>query len=215
MYVHCIQRTETVAERENIMNEKTKKIVGVGMLTALVIVLQALAVGIRFGVFNITLVLVPIIVGAALFGWWAGAWLGFVFGVVVLFTDAGAFLAVSIPGTIATCILKGALAGAVSGLVYKALEKFERTVAVVVAGIVAPVVNTGVFLIGCRLFFYDTIKVWAEGAGFASAGAFMIFGLVGMNFVVELAVNLVLSSGIVRIIQVATKSLGKNEKKNN
>ena len=67
------------------MKENSKKIVGLGLLTAIVIVLQALAISIRFGVFNITLVLVPIIVGAALYGYKAGAWLGGVFGVVVLF----------------------------------------------------------------------------------------------------------------------------------
>ena len=77
-----------------------------GLLTAIVVVLQAMAIAIRFGVFNITLVLVPIVVGAALYGWKAGAWLGFVFGVVVLFTDAGAFLAINIPGTIITVLLK-------------------------------------------------------------------------------------------------------------
>lgn len=192
------------------MNKKTKTIVGVGLLTAIVIVLQALAIGIRFGVFNITLVLIPIIVGAALYGYWTGAWLGFVFGVVVLMTDAGAFLAVSIPGTIVTCILKGALAGLAAGFVYKLLEKKNRTLAVIVAAVVAPVVNTGVFLIGCRLFFYETIAGWAEGAGFASAGAFMIGGLVGVNFLVELAINLVLSSAIVRIIQIGKKQIAND-----
>lgn len=191
------------------MNNKTKTMVGVGMLTALVVVLQALAVGIRFGIFNITLVLVPIVVGAALFGRWAGAWLGFIFGVVVLFTDAGVFLAVSIPGTIVTCILKGALAGFLAGLVYKLLESKGTLPAVIAAGILTPIVNTGIFLLGCRLFFFDTIRQWAEGAGFASAGAYMIFGMVGVNFLVELAVNLVLSSAIVSIIRIGARSIGK------
>ena len=189
------------------MNKKTKKIVGVGLLTAIVIVLQALAIGIRFGVFNITLVLVPIIVGAALYGYWTGAWLGLVFGVVVLMTDAGAFLAVSVPGTIVTCVAKGVLAGLAAGFVYNLLSKKNTTVAVVVAGIVAPVVNTGVFLLGCLVFFYDTVAAWGEAAGFASAGAFMIGGLVGINFLVELAINLVLSSVIVRIIQIGLKTV--------
>lgn len=197
---------ETAAERDSKMNNKTKTLVGVGMLTALVVVLQALAVGIRFGVFNITLVLVPMVVGAALYGKWAGAWLGFVFGLVVLFTDAGAFLAISIPGTIATCLLKGALAGLLAGFVYQLLAGKSRTLAVIAAGVVAPVVNTGIFLLGCRLFFYDTIGTWATEAGFESAGLFMITAFVGVNFLVELAVNLVLSSGIVRIIQIATKA---------
>lgn len=192
------------------MNDKTKTVVGLGLLTAIVVVLQAMAVGIRFGVFNITLVLIPIIVGAALYGYWAGAWLGFVFGVVVLLTDAGAFLAVSIPGTIITCILKGACAGLVAGYLYGVLEKKNVTLAVFVAAVVAPVVNTGIFLVGCRLFFYDTIKEWAAGAGFASAGAFMIGGLVGVNFIVELVINLVLSMAIVRIVQIGKTILVKN-----
>ena len=187
------------------MNNKTKTVVGLGLLTAIVIVLQSLAVGIRFGIFNITLVLIPIIVGAAIYGYKAGAWLGFVFGVVVLLTDAGAFLAVSVPGTIVTCILKGACWGLVAGIIYKLLEKKNNILAVFAAAVAAPVVNTGIFLIGCRLFFYDTIKGWAEAAGFASAGAFMIGGLVGTNFIVELIINLVLSMTIVRIIQIGLK----------
>ena len=185
---------------------KTNTIVGLGLLTAIVIVLQALALTVRFGVFTITLVLAPIIVGAALYGWWAGAWLGFVFGVVVLFTDAGAFLAVNIPGTIITCILKGACAGIAAGIVYNLVSSKNRFVAVLLAGVAAPVVNTGLFLLGCVLFFMDTINEWAVASGFPSAGNFLIFGMVGANFFVELIINLALSTAIVQIIGIAKKS---------
>ena len=187
----------------------TSTIVGMGLLTAIVVVLQALSVGIRFGMFNITFVLVPIIVGAALYGWQAGAWLGAVFGAVVLFTDAGAFLAVNIPGTIITCVLKGVAAGVVAGLIYKALSKKNEIVAVLTAAVAAPVANTGVFLLGCLIFFLDTISQWAEGAGFANVGTYMVVGLVGVNFIIELATNLILSSAIVTIINVGKKTLAK------
>ncbi len=188
-------------------NRKTATVVGLGLLTALVIVLQAFASSIRFGVFNITLVLLPIIVGAALYGWYAGAWLGFVFGVVVLLTDAGVFLAVNVPGTILTCILKGAMAGVVSGLVYRAAVKKNRLLAAVLAGIAAPVTNTGIFLIGCRLFFYDTIATWAAGLGFSNVGLYMILGLAGTNFLTELVINLVLAPAVVTIITVVQKGV--------
>ena len=188
------------------MKFETKKLVGLSVLTAIIIVLQALAISIRFGIFNITLVLIPIVVGAALYGYKAGAWLGFVFSVVVLFTDAGAFLAISVPGTIITVILKGTLAGLAAGIVYLALEKVNKYLACVVAAICAPIVNTGIFLIGCRLFFYETIKGWAEGAGFASAGAFMIVGLVGTNFLVEMAINIILSPTILRLVNLGKKT---------
>lgn len=189
------------------MNSKTKKIVGIGLLTAIVVVLQSLAVGIKFGPFSVTFVLIPIVVGAALYGWIAGAWLGFIFGTIVLFTDAGAFLAISVPGTILTCLLKGIMAGLVAGLIYSALKKMNEYVAVLVAAISAPIVNTGIFLLGCRLFFYETIKGWAVAAEFENAGAYMIFGLVGLNFLVEMAVNVLLSVVIVRIINIGKKTL--------
>lgn len=180
-----------------------------GILTAIVIVLQAMAIAIRFGTFSITLVLVPIVVGAAMYGWKAGAWLGFVFGVVVLFTDAGAFLAINVPGTIITCILKGVLAGVVSAVVYKLLEKKNAWIAILAAAIVCPIVNTGVFLLGCLLFFYNTICEWAAGAGFANVGTYMIVGFVGLNFLVELAINLCLSTVIVRILSIVKRPVAK------
>ena len=189
------------------MEQKTKKLVGLGLLTAIVIVLQALAVAIRpTGLFNISLVLVPIVVGAALYGYKAGAWLGFVFSVVVLITDAAAFMAVSVPGTIITVILKGTLAGLAAGIVYLALVKKNSYVAVVLASIVCPVVNTGIFIIGCYVFFLDTIRGWAEAAGYENAGVYIILALVGVNFLIELGVNIVLNSAIVQIIKIGKKN---------
>ena len=179
--------------------KQTKTLVGLGILTAIVAVLQVVSMYITFGPFNITLALTPIIIGAALYGWQAGAFLGAVMGIVVLLTNAQAFLAVNIPGTIITCILKSALAGLAAGVVYSLLAKKNRTAAVITAAFVTPIVNTGVFLLGCLVFFLDTIKAWA---GSDSVAHYMIFGLVGSNFIIELAVNLALSSAIVRILDV-------------
>ena len=189
-------------------SKKTKKLTVLALLTAIVVVLQALAISIRFGVFTITLVLAPIIVGAALYGAAAGAWLGFVFGVVVVLTDAGPFLAVSVIGTIITCISKGVLSGLAAGAVYRLLEKKNSLVASICAGICAPVVNTGVFLIGCRLFFYDTVAAWGAAVGFENTALYMIVSFVGINFLVELGINLVLSSAIVQIVRAGRR--GRN-----
>ena len=136
----------------------THVITGVGIFTAIVIVLQLLGAFIRFGPFSISLTLIPIVVGAALYGPAAGAWLGFVFSMVVLISgDAGAFLVVNAVGTILTVIAKGTLAGWAAGMVFKALEKTNLWLAAVCAAIVCPVVNTGLFLVGCKLFFMETI----------------------------------------------------------
>lgn len=185
---------------------KTRKLAGIAIFTAIVIVLQLLGSFIRFGPFSISLVLIPIVVGAAMYGVAAGAWLGFIFGLIVLLSgDAAAFLGVNALGTIITVIAKGTLAGLCAGLVYRALEKTNTYVAVIASAVVCPVVNTGVFLLGCLIFFMETITGWATQAGFASAGTYMIVGLVGLNFVFELLVNVVLSPVIVRIIAIGKK----------
>lgn len=192
------------------MKTNTKKIVGTGVLTAIVIVLQLLGSFIKFGPFSISLVLAPIVVGAALYGKWSGAWLGGVFGLAVLISgDAGLFLAVNPVGTVIVVLLKGLLAGLAAGLVYELIAKKSTIGAVITAGVVAPVVNTGIFLVGCLVFFMDTINGWAASAGMDNVGLYMITGLVGLNFIVELAVNLVLSTAIERIIRIGQKSVKK------
>lgn len=186
----------------------TKKLVGVALFTAIVVVLQLVGSFIKLGIFSISLVLVPIVIGAALYGVGAGTWLGFVFGFTVLVSgDAAAFLAINPVGAVIVCLAKGMLAGLCAGLVYKAIEKKNATVAVATSAIVCPVVNTGVFLIGCALFFMDTIRGWAEALGFGSnVVAYMIIGLVGANFLLELLVNLILGPAIVRLIHIGKKS---------
>ena len=141
--------------------------------------------------------------GAAVAGPSAGAWLGFVFGLMVFITgDAGAFLAVDVPGTIITVMAKGIFAGLAAGLIYKLLSRFNTYGAVLASAAICPIVNTGIFLIGCKLFFYETIAQWGASAGFESVGKYMIIVLVGTNFIVEFVINLVLSPVILRLLKI-------------
>lgn len=182
----------------------TRKLTGLAILTALVVILQFLPIKGPF--FLITLTLVPIVIGSALYGAFAGAWLGFIFGVTVLLSgDAAAFLTINIPGTIATVLVKGTLAGLAAGLVYKLASKVNRYFGVICSALVAPVVNTGIFLLGCRLFFMDTVNGWAAASGYENVGAYMILSLVGINFLIELGVNMVCSPIILRLINIRKK----------
>lgn len=184
----------------------TKRMVGVALFSALVVILQLLGSFIRFGPFSISLVAMPIVVGSAVYGAGAGAWLGLIFGVTVLLSgDAAAFMAASVGGTIITVLLKGILCGVTAGLVYQLLVQKQDTVAAVVSAIVCPVVNTGTFLIGCFLFFIPILTEWATGMGFENVGRYMIFGLVGGNFLVELVTNVLLCPVIIRLIKYGKK----------
>ena len=185
----------------------TRKLTLGALLTALVVVLQVIANFIQPvpGV-SITLVLVPIIIGAALLGSAWGGWLGFVFAMTVLLSGgAAAFLPIHAFGTVATVIVKGVCAGFAAGLVYRLLEEKNPYLAILCSAIVAPVVNTGIFLIGCRLFFWPTITEWGRGLGFQNPAAYAFLGLAGVNFLVELGINMILSPVILRLIKLAKK----------
>ena len=180
------------------------------ILTALVVVLQLMGAFIRCGTFSISLVLIPIVIGAATCGPWISAWLGLVFGVAVLLSgDATLFLAVNVPGTIITVLAKGFVCGLGAGIAYKAVLKLvnNKYIAVLVAAIVCPLLNTGVFLLGCVVFFLDTVASWAAAAGLGGGvGHYMIFGLVGANFLFELATNIILSPIVVRLLNIKSKN---------
>ncbi len=191
------------------INGKTQKLVGLGILTALIIVLQVMSTFVKFGPFSITLSLIPIIVGAALYGAGAGAYLGAVFsGVVIIMCVTGGDIGGAMVWNanplmcFVLCMLKGTLAGFEAGIHYKALESTNKIVASIAAALISPIVNTGVFLLGLVIFFKDTLILWAGGSDLLY---YIIFGLTGVNFLVELGVNVVLSPVIVRIVQVVKK----------
>ena len=188
------------------MKENTKKIVGTGILTAIVVVLQLVASTIKLGPFSITLVLAPIVVGAALYGVVSGGWLGLAFGVAVLISgDAAPFLTINPIGTIIVVLAKGMLAGLIAGLVYSLIQKKSKLAAVIMAGIICPIVNTGVFLAGCYIFFQDWLVSVFGTTGFAT----VVAGLVTVNFAVELGINLALATVIERIIRIGKKEIKK------
>ncbi len=198
--------------------KKTLQLVQLAMLVALVVVLQLISAVIPpiGGTVSITLTLVPVVVGAILFGVKGGAVLGFAFGAIVLINCitgldiGGNILWNANPLLTATiCFVKGVSAGIVPALLYKLIVgKKENAgggkkyVSSLVASVSAPVVNTGLFVCGMLLFFMDTLRAWAGGSDIAS---YIIFGLAGVNFLVEFLINIALTPAIIRIVDVVKK----------
>jgi len=180
----------------------TRKLVLLAILTAIVVILQLLAWLIPVYPFRLNLVLIPIVIGAALISPLAGAWLGFVFGFVVLITDAALFLAFDPLATIVVILARGILFGLLAGLVYRLFEKKSKTLGVISAAVVAPIVNTGIFVLGLYIFFLPLVMGFGEFFGFTDSASIIFLGLVGINFPIEFAVNLILSPVIIRLIQL-------------
>ena len=204
-------------------NKKVMIMVQSAMLAALVVVLQLVGSFIKIGPLPMSLVLVPIVIGACLLGVKAGAFLGFVFGVVTMLMGITGvdgfslllFQAKPVP-FILLCLLKATMAGLVPALIYGALSKTFKgkniTVQTVLASISAPIVNTGIFVIGMLIFYYDTMgtlpSLFPDAfGGFNSTLALLFIGLAGLNFVGEFIVNLVLTPVIVRVVDIVKKKI--------
>ncbi len=192
-----------------------RKLIYTAMFAAVVVVLQ-MFVSIPLGMFTITLTLVPIMLGAILFGPASGAFLGGVFGVVVAIQvvtgAAGAlssamFLQTPVL-TVVLCLLKGIAAGWVSGLIYRAFAKHEKNkLGVILSAVACPIVNTGIFALGLFVFYNGLINTWAIDNAFANAFTFVMVGCIGLNFLVEFAVNVLLIPVALRMIKIVKRLL--------
>lgn len=180
-------------------NKKTKLLSEIAIFSAIIIILQLLATFINFGSFPITLTLLPIIVGAAVYGPLVGMILGIVFGIIVdIMVITGAdpsgatMLSIHPIITILTCLIKGGLAGLFSGLAYKYLNKLNNKVRIIISAAICPITNTLIFFISLILFFDSNIQ--------ALIGAFL-----SINFVIELLLNILLAPGLTNLIEHSIK----------
>ena len=189
------------------------------MLLALVVVFQVFAGFIKIGPFSPSLVLIPIVIAAILTGPTGGAVIGGAFGIVVIIqcitgVDAGGFILWEINPflTALICMVKGVCAGLVPGFIYKAMvgkEPSDKRIfaSSVVAALSAPIINTGLFLIGLSVFFTDTLYAWS---GDTNVMLYIITGLVGLNFLIEFGINIIVSPAVSTVVKVATKKIFKN-----
>ncbi|MBQ9118364.1 MAG: ECF transporter S component [Clostridia bacterium] len=185
-----------------------KQLAGIAVLTALVIVLQAVGGSITIGVVTLNFTLIPIVLGGILYGWLGGGFLGLVCGVVVLIQ----VIMGGIPFyqliwandpvvTTLTCLVKTTAAGMLAGLLFKLVSKKNTVVALFVASGIVPIVNTILFVLGC-LGMTDSVYVMAGGQNVL---AFILVGIVTFNFFIELAINLLVAPALHRVIGVVDR----------
>lgn len=175
------------------MRKDIKKASTISVFLSSIIVLQTIASFVKIGSFPITLTLIPIVVGGAIYGRKAGFLLGITFGVVVdvmviVGVDPGgaAMLSTRPVVTLVTCLIKGGLCGYLGALSYE-LIKNNKT-GIIVDAVVTPVVNTATLYISLIMFFDSSLS--------AMLGAFM-----SVNFVIELIINVLIAPGLLIVIQ--------------
>ena len=200
-------------------SKKVLKLAQLAILIALIFVMQyvgtLVSAPLAASGIELSFVLIPIVVGAFLLGPIEGAVLGLVFGIMTV------VLTVMAPGGmtyilmesnpvmyVIVAIFKAVTAGLGSGLIYKGLDKLFKGKLVylrtLLASASAPIINTGIFLLGMVLFFSKTIsEKWAGGQNVF----LFIAGLIWINFVIELGINIILTPAIIRIVEVVKKKI--------
>lgn len=217
-------RASKMSSMEDIMKTKqlfsAKSISLLGVLLALVIVLQAFGGSIPIGAVQLNFTLIPIVLGAILLGPWAGGFLGLACGIVVLIqvviAPAGFYYIIWLNDpfiTVITCITKTTLAGIVAGFLFSLIAKKNQYVAIFVASAIVPIINTGVFIL-CCLWMNESMAItqdWMVNTlGMTNLlglnpFVFILVGLVTFNFFVELGVNLVVAPGLHTVYKVVEK----------
>ena len=188
---------------------KIKRLVGLSLLMALIVVLQIMGNFIHIGPVALSLVLIPIVIGGAMYGPAGGALLGATFSVMAIIfcvngMDAGGAMVFQANPILCVLVVmsKGTLAGLASGWIYALVKDRNSYLAMLCAAIVCPVVNTGVFLLCMFAFFQDVLQVWAGGSNVVG---YVLTGLVLMNFLPELLLNVMVSSSAERILSTVKK----------
>ena len=186
-----------------------KRLVGLATLCSIAFVLQFWIAGILpklpiGGGTAINLALIPVVVGAILYGPVGGLTVGLFLGAVTLLPGQGAegfyvnwYMTIL---AIVLCLAKAGLAGFLSGLAFKLLFKKNYYVAIYAAAIVAPIVNTGIFLLLYGVLIY-IMTGSAYGPTFVATAA-----AVWIIFLVELAVNILFAPALATLTKTLTRN---------
>ncbi len=199
------------------MNNETKRtrlavqdMVRLSVLVAIMLLLELTGLGmIKTAGLEITIFLVPVIVGAIVLGPGAGAFLGGVFGCISFWECFGksafgvALLAIDPVGTFLVCVPTRILAGFICGLVFKWLHKLDKSNlwSFGAAGLAGALCNTALFMTTLCLFFYqsDFLQAIAQGLGTSSVFLFVLL-LVGVNGLIEAVVSFFTGAAIAKAV---------------
>jgi len=189
------------------IHKKTTQLTATAILIAVIVVLQMIVAPLLGKVgFNFSLVLIPISLGAMLYGKKTGLLLGLIFGVATFISGLillDPFTNILINNnaivTLLICLVKGAFAGLVPAILYSLLKNKNDTVAIFIASASAPIVNTGLFCIGSLYFKNLFMNSEALNPNGVTSFFVLLFGIIAINFVGEFIINIVFAPSI-RII---------------
>ena len=190
------------------MNQKRVRVIaGSAILAALIVVFQIIGNYVQFGMISINLSLLPIALGAILYGPLVGFILGSINGALVLLSPStGIFLSYSVFWTVLVCILKTGLAGLLSGLIFKLFKGKGMIPGIFISSLIIPIINSGVFILASVTVMRDIFIEAFNKSGMANMFVFMISVVITWNFLFEFLTTLLLTPTLIYVVKVVTKN---------
>lgn len=194
-------------------NVRTLKMVQLALLTAIILLLAFTPIGfikLPAGL-SITIIGIPVIIGAITLGPEGGAILGTVFG---LSSFAQAFglepfgtllFSINPLGTFITCMIPRILMGWLTGLIFQGLKKVDKTkfVSYVITSLSGSLLNTILFMTSLMIFFYNNTKFqeieFIKNLNAANALVLAII-MVGLNAVAEMITAGIIGTAIAKTV---------------
>lgn len=193
----------------------TRLISGTALLTAVELVLIVISNYVSIGPVNLNLALVPIAVAGIIFGPLSGLFVGLVNGLVTILSPStqAIFMPLSPFGTVFICLLKTGLAGFFSGLVYIPFKNSNSNKMKLggsfLASALVPLINTGLFTVGCYTFFSNWLFESAASSNYDNNFLFLIMVILGINFIFEFSISLLLSPSINILVNYYSRKVEK------
>lgn len=185
----------------------TQKLVQASILIAIIIVMTFTPLGyFKTAGVEITFLTIPVVIGAILLGPVYGAILGGVFGITSfiqcfgLSAFGGALLNINPFYTFIVCLIPRILLGFLSGAIFKALNRIDKTklASFAIASASGAIINTSVF-VGLLMLLFGRTEFITDMQGAKSIFAFMV-AFVGMNGLIEAIVCCVVGAAISKTI---------------
>lgn len=188
----------------------TGKMVRTALLTAIIFVMAFTPLGyFKTGGLSITLLPVPVIIGAIVMGPMTGAVLGLAFGITSLIQCFGlepfgtALMGINPVGTILTCLVPRVFMGFLTGVIFTAFSRMDKKklLSFAATSLLGALFNTVFFMSFLVLFFYKTdfIQKIVTGMGTSSALSFAL-AFVGINGLIEAVACCVLAGAISKAV---------------
>ena len=203
---------------------RTYKLVVASLLMAIMILLQIMQLGIipfLTFTFPITVLHIPVIIGAIILGPRYGGFLGFVFGVISVASNTYRVLPTSFAfspflhplfstgffASILVCFVPRILIGVFAALVFRALCRVDKTklAATTASAIIGTLTNTVLVLTGIWFLFGDSYAAAKNLPGLAPLLPF-IWTIIAANGVVEMIAAVVLAVPIAGALLRFTKT---------